>query len=49
MRAFQEVADHAAIDPTLGPDDRVLAAARWLRLRDPRRDLALELRLEDLG
>jgi glutamate formiminotransferase len=45
MRAFQDVADHAAIDPALDPADRVLAAARWLRIRDPRPDLALELRL----
>jgi glutamate formiminotransferase len=45
MRAFLDVADHAAIDRTLDTGARVLAAARWLRIRDPRPDLALELRL----
>jgi glutamate formiminotransferase len=45
MRAFRDVADHADIDAELDPGDRVLAAARWLRIRDPRPDLALELRL----
>jgi glutamate formiminotransferase len=45
LRAFQDVADHAAIDEHLDPAGRVLAAARWLRVRDPRPDLALELRL----
>jgi glutamate formiminotransferase len=45
VRAFEDVADHAGIDRGLGRGDRVLAAARWLRIRDPRPDLALELRL----
>ncbi len=45
LRAFQDVADHAAIDGHLDPAGRVLAAARWLRIRDPRPDLALELRM----
>jgi glutamate formiminotransferase len=46
LRAFHDVADHAGIDATLDPRQRVLAAARWLRIRAPRPDLALELRLE---
>ena len=45
LRAFQDVADHAAIDSNLDARERVLAAARWLRIRDPRPDLALEVRL----
>jgi glutamate formiminotransferase len=49
MRAFLDVADHASVDATLEPPARVLAAARWLRIRDPRPDLALELRLAGEG
>ena len=46
LRAFQDVADHAGIDAALDPRQRVLAAARWLRIRAARPDLALEIRLE---
>jgi len=49
MRAFLDVADHASVDATQEPPARVLAAARWLRIRDPRPDLALELRLASGG
>jgi hypothetical protein len=45
LRAFVETADHAGIDPEMDLPARVLAAARWLRIRDARADLAFELRL----
>jgi glutamate formiminotransferase len=47
VRAFEDVADHAGIDPNMQPRERVLAAARWLRIRDARADLAFEIRLRD--
>jgi glutamate formiminotransferase len=45
LRAFLDVADHAALAPAGEAPDRVLAAARWLRIRDAAADLAFELRL----
>jgi len=45
LRAFLDVADHAGVPRDGDPADRLLAAARWLRLRDPDPSMALELRL----
>jgi glutamate formiminotransferase len=45
LRAFLDVATHAGIASGADVPDRVLAAARWLRIRDARPDLAFELRL----
>lgn len=45
LRAFLDTADHIGVSPTLAPEARVLGAARWLAIRDPSADIALELRL----
>jgi len=49
LRAFLDVADHAGVPGDGDPADRFLAAARWLRLRDPDPSMALELRLAAAG
>jgi glutamate formiminotransferase len=43
--ALLDVADHAGVDSALGTEDRILAAAEALRIRNFRLDMALELRL----
>jgi glutamate formiminotransferase len=48
LRAFIGVADHAAV-PEGDDAERVLGAARWLRLRDAAPTMALELRLAAAG
>jgi glutamate formiminotransferase len=45
MRAFLDVADHAGVALDQEPAARVLAAARWLRIRHATPDMAFELRL----
>ena len=45
LAAFLETADHIAADRSGSAEDRVLAAARSLAIRDARSDMALELRL----
>ncbi len=48
LRAFLDVADHVGIATDDGATrDRVLAAARWLRIRDASPRMALELRLAE--
>ena len=48
LRAFLDTADHARIDAGRSTEDRVLAAAQWLRIRGAASDMALELRLQRL-
>jgi hypothetical protein len=45
LAAFEAVADRAGAPPDLTPEERVLAAARFLQLRDASPLMALELRL----
>jgi glutamate formiminotransferase len=45
LQAFLDVADRAGLAPGAPHHERVLAAARWLRIRDPRPELAFEIRL----
>jgi glutamate formiminotransferase len=48
VRAFLDTADHAGV--ASGPvEQRVVAAARWLRVRDATADMAFEIRLGQLG
>ena len=49
LRAFLDVADHAGVPDGGNPAGRLLAAARWLRLRDVDPSMALELRLAAAG
>jgi glutamate formiminotransferase len=49
LGALLDVADHAGVDPALDDRERVLAAARWLLIRDPAPGIAFELRLAELG
>lgn len=49
LRAFLDVADHAGIEPAAVPRQRILAAARWLRIRDATPDMAFEVRLSEDG
>jgi glutamate formiminotransferase / 5-formyltetrahydrofolate cyclo-ligase len=44
LNALLDVADHAGIRRDLGARDRVEAAARWLRLRDPIPEMAFEIK-----
>jgi glutamate formiminotransferase len=45
LAAFQDVADHAGAPRDAPPEERVLAAGRFLKLRDASPLMALELRL----
>ena len=45
LAALLEVADHAGVDEALSDEERISAAARWLRIRDFEPSMALELRL----
>jgi glutamate formiminotransferase / 5-formyltetrahydrofolate cyclo-ligase len=45
LLALTSVADHAGADPALPVEERLAAAAAWLRLRDFDPSMALELRL----
>lgn len=47
VRAFVDVADHAGIDvgTGIGSPERILAAARWLRIRDASPAMAFEVRM----
>jgi glutamate formiminotransferase / 5-formyltetrahydrofolate cyclo-ligase len=45
LAAFMDVADHASVAADLPAEERVLAAGRFLRLRDAVPAMALELRL----
>ena len=45
LAAFLDVADHASVSPDLPVEERLRQAAKWLRLRDFRPTMALELRL----
>jgi len=47
LHAFLDVADRIGLAPGAPERERVLAAARWLRIRDPRPELAFELRLSE--
>lgn len=47
VRAFVDVADHAGVPRDTPVRDRVLAAARWLRIRDAAPTMAFEVRLEE--
>ncbi|HUG46779.1 MAG TPA: glutamate formimidoyltransferase [Candidatus Limnocylindria bacterium] len=47
LAALLEVADHAGIDESLPDEERTSAAAAWLRIRDFRPSMALELRLAE--
>ena len=46
LAAFLDTADHIGVDDARSPTERVLAAARWLGIRDATSDMALELRLD---
>jgi glutamate formiminotransferase len=46
LAAFQAVADRAGASRDLPPEDRVLIAGRYLKLRDASPLMALELRLD---
>ncbi|MDP8903913.1 MAG: glutamate formimidoyltransferase [Chloroflexota bacterium] len=45
LAALVEVADHAGVEPDLPIEERITRAAAWLRVRDFRPHMALELRL----
>jgi glutamate formiminotransferase len=45
LAALRNVADHAGVDVTLPVEQRLAAAARWLKIRDFEPTMALELRL----
>ncbi len=47
LAAFEAVADHAGAPRGAAPEERVLAAGRYLRLRDASPLMALELRLAE--
>ena len=47
VAALGAVADHAGVDPSMPVEDRLRAAAAWLRLRDFSPGQALELRLAE--
>jgi glutamate formiminotransferase / 5-formyltetrahydrofolate cyclo-ligase len=49
LAALLEVADHAGVDPSLPDERRVERAAEWLRVRDFRPTMALELRMAELA
>lgn len=49
VHAFLDVADRYDLAPGAPVPDRVLAAARRLRIRDPRPELAFEIRLSEAG
>ena len=49
LAALTDVADHAEIPSELPAADRITAAAGWLKIRDFRPDMALELRLAEAG
>ena len=44
LAALVEVADHIGVDRSAPDEDRITEAARWLRIRDFDRSMALELR-----
>jgi glutamate formiminotransferase / 5-formyltetrahydrofolate cyclo-ligase len=45
LAALVDVADHASVAPELAVEDRITAAAAWLKARDFEPTMALELRL----
>jgi glutamate formiminotransferase / 5-formyltetrahydrofolate cyclo-ligase len=45
LAALTDVADHAGVDPSMPDEQRITAAAAWLRIRDFEPSMALELRL----
>jgi glutamate formiminotransferase len=47
LAALRDVADHIGVAPDRPVEARLRAAAEWLRIRDFRPDMALELRLAD--
>jgi glutamate formiminotransferase len=49
LAALLAVADHAGAEPGLPVEDRLRGAAAWLRARDFRPDVALEVRLGSAG
>ncbi|CAN5723825.1 hypothetical protein BH24CHL5_BH24CHL5_13440 [soil metagenome] len=49
LPALLEVADHAGIEPELADEERVRQAAGWLKVREFRPTMALELRLAELA
>jgi glutamate formiminotransferase len=49
LAAFKDVADHIGVSPDLPLEQRLAAAAEWLRLRDFAPTMALELRLAAAG
>jgi glutamate formiminotransferase len=48
LRAFLDVADRAQLAQDGSPPERVLAAARWLRIRDAAPGMAFEIRLSEV-
>jgi len=45
LAALADVADHAGVDTSMPDEERITAAAAWLRIRDFEPTMALELRL----
>jgi glutamate formiminotransferase len=45
LAALTDVAEHAGLDPAATDEQRIMAAAAWLRIRDFESNMALELRL----